>query len=92
MSINEIDELIKKRQVKTETKKNNNQILYAIIGIIIALIIFSFLWNNNKNYAYSWIFGVCIGIVLRYSRFCFAAAFRDPFLTGNTKILRGMIL
>ncbi|RXM58907.1 YeeE/YedE thiosulfate transporter family protein [Clostridium tetani] len=91
MSMNEIDELIKKRQGKTESKKSN-QILYAIIVIIIVVIIFLFIWKNNEKHAYSWILGVSIGIVLRYSRFCFAAAFRDPFLTGNTKILRGMLL
>lgn len=89
--MNEIDELIKKRQIKTESKKNN-QILYAIILIAIALITFLFILKLNKKYAYSWILGISIGIVLRCSRFCFAAAFRDPFFTGNTKTLRGMLL
>lgn len=91
MSMNEIDEIIKKRQMGTESKKNN-QFLYAVIGIMIVLIVFLFTWRNNEKYAYNWILGVSIGVVLRYSRFCFAAAFRDPFLTGNTKILRGMLL
>lgn len=80
MSMNEIDEIIKKRQMGTESKKNN-QFLYAVIGIMIVLIVFLFTWRNNEKYAYNWILGVSIGVVLRYSRFCFAAAFRDPFLT-----------
>ncbi|HHX59526.1 MAG TPA: YeeE/YedE family protein [Epulopiscium sp.] len=57
-----------------------------------ATIVCVLLWKNHHIYAVSLGVGITIGIILRYSRFCFAAAFRDPFITGNTKVIRGVIL
>ena len=75
-----------------ELKKEKNQIVYAIILFAIIIIFCALLWNGHKIYAISLGIGSVIGIVLRYSRFCFAAAFRDPFITGNTKVMRAVIL
>jgi len=60
--------------------------------IFMATIVCVLLWKNHHIYAVSLGVGITIGIILRYSRFCFAAAFRDPFITGNTKVIRGVIL
>lgn len=91
MVSNEIEALIQQRQGKS-IKKKKSQIPYAIIVIIVATIVGVFLWkNNHQNLAY-WVVGIAIGITLRYSRFCFAGAFRDPFLMGNTKLFRGLLL
>ena len=91
MASNEIEELVKQRQGKTK-KKKKNQIPYAIIILIVAVIICVFLWKNTyENVAY-WVIGIAIGITLRYSRFCFSGTFRDPFLLGNTKLFRGLLL
>ncbi|WP_418921823.1 YeeE/YedE thiosulfate transporter family protein [Clostridium ganghwense] len=87
---NEMTTVIKQRQ--RQAKKKKNQIPYGIILFLIALILCIVLWQNHHKYAVCWILGIGIGIVLRYSRFCFAAAFRDPFLVGNTKLLRAMLL
>jgi hypothetical protein len=36
-------------------------------------------------------FGVLFGIVVQRSRFCFAAAFRDVFTSGNTRLMKGIV-
>lgn len=90
MLSNEIDELIKSRQ--GEVKKKKSQVLYGVILLLIALILCIILWESQYRYAVCLAVGVIIGIILRYSRFCFTAAFREPFITGNTRVLRGMIL
>jgi len=82
--------LIKQRQ--SQVKKKKNQIPYGSILLVIAIILCLALWQKNYMYAICWIMGVGIGVIIRYSRFCFASAFRDPFLVGNTKLLRGILL
>ena len=82
--------LIKERQRQVKNKKN--QIPFGVILILIAIILCAGLWKNQYMYAICWIIGVGIGIIIRYSRFCFASAFRDPFIVGNTKLLRGILL
>jgi uncharacterized membrane protein YedE/YeeE len=38
-----------------------------------------------------WLFGLALGFVLQRSRFCFASAFRDLFLFGSARIMRGIL-
>ena len=90
MLSNEMADLIKQRERKGKKKKS--QIPYSVGLILIAIILFIILLQKQYTYAVCWILGIGIGIVLRYSRFCFSAAFRDPFLVGNTKLLRAMLL
>ncbi len=90
MLSNEMTNLIKQRE--RQGKKKKNQIPYGVGLILIVLILFVILLQKQYTYAVCWVLGIGIGIVLRYSRFCFAAAFRDPFLVGNTKLLRAMLL
>lgn len=90
MLSDEMDVLIKQRQ--KELKKEKSQIHYGIILLLIALILCIILWQRQYRYAVCWSVGIIIGIILRYSRFCFTAAFRDPFIIGNTRVMRGMIL
>lgn len=88
---NEMEALIRERR-RPETGKREDQILYAVMILIMAAIISVFLWGSDHSYIIFWIAGIAFGIVLRYSRFCFAAAFRDPFLIRNTKLMRSLIL
>ena len=90
MLSNEMADLIKQRERKGKKKKS--QIPYSVGLILIVLILFVILLQKQYTYGVCWILGIGIGIVLRYSRFCFSAAFRDPFLVGNTKLLRAMLL
>ncbi len=38
-----------------------------------------------------WLFGLGFGFVLQRSRFCFASAFRDLFLFGHGRVMRGIL-
>lgn len=88
---NEMDSLIQQRQRKVQ-KKQKNQTPYAYGILVVAVMISIFLWINNHSYTALWTIGIGIGIVLRASRFCFSGAIREPFILGNTKLLRGLLL
>lgn len=90
MFSNEIDELVKQRQ--SQVRKEKSQIPYGIMLILIAFMLCIIFWRKQPRYVTFLSVGIIIGIILRYSRFCFTAAFRDPFITGSTRVLRGMIL
>ncbi len=42
--------------------------------------------------SFYWISGIMLGYILQRSRFCFTAAFRDPYLTGSTAITRAVLI
>lgn len=91
MQSNEMDALIQQR-LGTRKVKKKSQIPYATMILTVAAIVSVFLWRNNHSDIVFWIVGIAFGIVLRYSRFCFAGAFRDPFLIRNTKLFRALLL
>ncbi len=39
-----------------------------------------------------WLLGMAAGFTLQRSRFCFASAFRDIFLFGNSRIMKGVLV
>jgi len=89
----EISELIAKKRLEQQQQNiTKNQIPKAILISIVSLAIAYFLSTRSMQYMYCWSFGIVFGIIIRYSRFCFAAAFRDPLLAGNTKILRAILI
>ena len=90
MESSDMEKLMQQR--RGEIKKEKSQVGYALILFFMGLILCAVLWNDYYKYTVCLGVGMTIGIILRYSRFCFAAAFRDPFVTGNTRILRGVIL
>jgi uncharacterized protein len=45
----------------------------------------------DRLLAVFWLFGLAFGFVLQRSRFCFASAFRDLFLLGDARVMRGII-
>lgn len=91
MTSNDMESLIQER-LRVKKVKKKNQISYAVIVLIIASILSVFLWKSNHSYLVFWILGIGFGIVLRYSRFCFVGAFRDPILIKNTKLMRALLL
>lgn len=91
MVSNEMEALIKKRRGSVKIRERN-QIPYALALLAAAAAAAVCLARNNGNYLVFWVVGILLGIVLRYSRFCFAAAFRDPFLIQNTRLMRALLL
>jgi uncharacterized protein len=47
--------------------------------------------SNDRLLAVFWLFGLAFGFVLQRSRFCFASAFRDLFLLGDARVMKGII-
>jgi uncharacterized protein len=46
---------------------------------------------SDRVLAVFWLFGLAFGFVLQRSRFCFASAFRDLFLLGDARVMKGII-
>ncbi|WP_338834036.1 hypothetical protein MHLNE_04030 [Moorella humiferrea] len=65
---------------------------YALITALLALAVFWWLKSRGPGLGEAWIFGLGFGFVLQRSRFCFVAAFRDPFITGNTSVARAVVI
>ena len=47
--------------------------------------------SSDRVSAVFWLFGLAFGFVLQRSRFCFASAFRDLFLLGDARVMKGII-
>ena len=81
-----------KMQRKKEIIKKKNQIPYAILGSLTALLIYFNFLHHPLNLSTFWIIGILIGIIMQRSRFCFTAGFRDPIMVGSTTVLKAIIL
>lgn len=55
----------------------------AVVGVATARL--------GRDYPLFWAFGLAFGFVLQRSRFCFASAFRDVFLFGTSRTLKGVL-
>ncbi len=65
----------------------------ALLLLVISILLFTYLYLFlSKLLAYSWVFGVLVGIILEKSRICFTATLRDPILFGLTELARAIIL
>ena len=70
-------------------KKRRNQLPFAIVVLLGVIYVAYLLAGKSAGLAISWIFGICFGVVLQKSRFCFTAGFRDPILTGEYLLDQG---
>ena len=61
-------------------------ILFATAGLALVMS------RTEAILAPLWILGVAAGFTLQRSRFCFASAFRDLFLFGSGRIMKGVIV
>ena len=46
----------------------------------------------DTEFSMFWVFGLAFGFVLQRGRFCFASAFRDIFLLGHARNMRGVLM
>lgn len=79
-------------RARREAKPRRTQIMQ---GILCALAVLAFGWylsGGNVRLGLFWMFGILFGVVLQRSRFCFTAAFRDPWLTGSTSLTRAVLV
>lgn len=91
MPSQEMEKLLAQRQNMRQQNKKS-QTPYAVGLLVFLIAIGGLLWTKDIYYPIFWGVGAALGYVLRSSRFCFVAAFRDPVLLKNTKLMRAMIL
>ena len=46
----------------------------------------------DTEFSMFWVFGLAFGFVLQRARFCFTSAFRDIFLLGHARTMKGLLL
>ena len=57
-----------------------------------ALVILFIAGQFGNQMGLFWTFGLAFGFVLQRSRFCFASAFRDIFLLGHGRTMKGLLI
>ncbi|MDR7548418.1 MAG: YeeE/YedE family protein [Armatimonadota bacterium] len=60
-------------------------------ALLVSAVVARLTARTDARAATFWLFGLAFGFVLQRSRFCFASAFRDLFLFGHGRIMRGIL-
>ena len=79
-------------RARKEAKPRKVQLVQATICLVAVLAFGWFLSAGNVRLGLFWMFGILFGLVLQRARFCFTAAFRDPWLTGSTSLTRAALV
>jgi uncharacterized membrane protein YedE/YeeE len=66
-------------------------VMRAIAAWTLAAIVLVFTYRIDTQFARFWAFGLAFGLVLQRGRFCFASAFRDLFLLGHGRNMKGVL-
>jgi uncharacterized protein len=75
----------------TAWRAGGRNVVLGITAAVAAFIILLTMAASDRLLAVFWLFGLAFGFVLQRSRFCFAAGFRDLFLLGDARVLKGII-
>src|SRR5713101_7313646 len=67
------------------------QSLVAVAVLVLATGLAILMSGTEAVLAPLWLLGMGAGFVLQRSRFCFASAFRDLFLFGESRIMKGVL-
>ena len=68
------------------------QSLAAVMVLLGGLALAIVMSQREAALASLWLLGMAAGFTLQRSRFCFASAFRDIFLFGNSRIMKGVLV
>ncbi len=61
--------------------------------VLLASVVLAFAMSySDPKLPYLWVFGMAAGFTLQRSRFCFASAFRDLYLFGSGRIMKGILV
>lgn len=61
-------------------------------GLVLIVVLALTLYMGEYSSPIFWLVGLAFGITVQRSRFCFAAAFRDLFLLGQTRMIKGVLV
>lgn len=67
-------------------------LLTPLLGVVAAMTMLVAVTRVDGALGASWVLGLALGFVLQRSRFCFAGAFRDLFLTHDGRVMRALLL
>jgi uncharacterized membrane protein YedE/YeeE len=84
-----------RRKQPSPEQRRRNKIVQIVIGAVLILcwLIFAAAVKETAPAAGLLLFtGLGIGYTLQRSRFCFTAAYRDPSLTGSTKMAKALLV
>ena len=83
-----------RKRLTAEQKARNKriQIIAACVIIVLLMIVAFAVAPTYPNAPLLMVIGIGLGYALQRSRFCFTAAYRDPGLTGETKLTRAVIV
>jgi len=87
-----IEEYEKYKKLKSKGLKPKNQLPCAAAIIAFSVFLSIYLGIINFESFKYWVIGLGFGFILQKSRFCFTAAFRDPYLTGSTALTKAALL
>ncbi len=76
----------------TTGKTERRRYWQGLIAVLIAIGIYIFANSNETRMGLFWVIGLAFGAILQRSRLCFASAFRDVFLLGQARNLKGIII
>ena len=64
----------------------------ALTAWAVAALVYVIARLTDAEFSLFWAFGLAFGFVLQRARFCFASAFRDIFLLGHGRNMKGLLL
>jgi uncharacterized membrane protein YedE/YeeE len=64
----------------------------ALAAWSLAAVVYVVAHATDTQFSMYWAFGLAFGFVLQRGRFCFASAFRDLFLLGHGRTMKGVLL
>ena len=66
--------------------------LGVLVFLLVLLAFQAYSWLGHTQMGGLLFFGFLIGLVMHRGRFCFANAFREPFMTGDSTMMRGVMV
>lgn len=76
----------------TSTGTPSHDALRAVAAWLLAAVVWVAAHGYDTQFSRFWVFGLAFGFVLQRGRFCFASAFRDLFLLGHGRTMKGVLL
>jgi len=70
----------------------SRDVLRALAAWTVAALVLLMAYRVDTQFARFWAFGLAFGFVLQRGRFCFASAFRDLFLLGQGRNMKGVLV
>jgi len=64
----------------------------GLTAAAVAVVVYVAAHAVDTEFSMFWVFGLAFGFVLQRARFCFASAFRDIFLLGHARTMKGLLL